>query len=68
MLDYIAYLIVSMALGALIINTLRFFNIVGEKHANSSKCGGCTTGCEMEGLHQFRKNKPSNYDQHRIQL
>jgi len=68
MLDFIAYLIVSIALGALILNILRFFNIVGKKHPNSSKCGGCTTGCEMEELHQFRENKPSNYDRYRMQL
>jgi len=68
MLDFIAYLIVSIALGALILNILRFFNIVGKKHASSSKCGGCTTGWGIEELHQFRKNKPTIYDRYRMQL
>ena len=68
MLDFIAYLIVSIALGALILNILRFFNIVGKSHANNPKCGGCTTGCGMEELHYLRKKKQTDYDRYRMQL
>jgi len=68
MLDFIAYLIISIALGALILNILRFFNIIEKRHTNGSKCEGCATGCEMQELHQSTKDKPTNYDQYRIQL
>jgi len=64
--DLIAYLIISIAFGALIIHILRFFNIARGKSVNTSKCGGCSTGCEMKELQQFKK--PKNYDQYRIQL
>jgi len=64
--DLIAYLIISIAFGALILHILRFFNIIGKKSVNTSKCGGCSTGCEMKEIHQFKK--PKNYDQYRIQL
>lgn len=64
--NIIAYLIISIAFGTLILNILRFFNIGRKKSANSSKCGGCSAGCEMKELHQFKKQK--NYDQYRIQL
>jgi hypothetical protein len=64
--DLIAYLIISIAFGALILHILRFFNMIGKKSVNTSKCGGCSTGCEMKELHQIKK--PKNYDQYRIQL
>jgi len=68
MLDFIAYLIISIALGALILNILRFFNIIEKRNTNGSTCVGCETGCEMKELHQFNKDKPTNYDQYRMQL
>jgi len=68
MLDFIAYLIILTAIGALILNILRFFKIVGGKRANSPKCGSCTTGCEVKEIHQMLKNKPTNYNQYRMQL
>lgn len=64
--DLIAYLIISIAFGALILHILRFFNIIGKKPVNTSQCGGCSTRCEMKELHQFKK--PKNYDQFRMQL
>jgi hypothetical protein len=64
--NIIAYLIISIAFGMLIVNILRFFNISGKKPANSSKCGGCSAGCEIKELDQVKK--PKNYDQYRIQL
>jgi hypothetical protein len=64
--NIIAYLIISIAAGALILHILRFFNIIGEKHVNTSKCRGCSGGCEIKELHQFKK--PKNYDQYRMQL
>jgi len=66
--DIIAYLIISFAFGILLIRILRFFNLAGKKTANNSKCGGCTSGCEMKERHAFNKNKPTNYDQFRLQL
>lgn len=66
--DIIAYLIILVAFGVLTLNMLQFFNVIGKKSVKSSKCGGCSTGCEMKELHQFKKNKPTNYDQYRIQL
>jgi len=64
--DLIAYLIISIAFGALILHILRFFNIIRKKSVSASKCAGCSTGCEMKELHQFKK--PKDYDQYRIQL
>jgi len=64
--DLIAYLIISIAFGALLLHILRFFNLIGRKAVNHSKCSGCSTGCEMKEIHQFKKQK--NYDQYRIQL
>jgi len=66
--DLIAYLIISIAFGALILHILRFFNIMGKKSINTSKCSGCSAGCEMNELHQYKKDKPTNYTQFRIQL
>ena len=69
MQNFIAYLIMSVAFGVLILNILRFFNIIGKKSTNSYKCGGCLTGgCEISELHQLKKDKSTNYDQYRIQL
>jgi hypothetical protein len=66
--DIIAYLIISAAFGALTLNILQFFNLTDKKSANSSKCGGCSGGCEMKEIHQFKKDKPTNYNQFKIQL
>ena len=66
--DSTAYLIISIAFGALILHILRFFNIIGKKLESPSECGGCSSRCEIKELHQFKKNKPTNYDQYRIQL
>jgi len=66
--DFIAFLIISIAFGALILNILQFFNFIGKKTLNTSKCPGCSSGCEMKELQQFRKDKPASYDQFRVQL
>jgi len=66
--DIIAYLIISVAFGALTLNILQFFNLTGKKTANSSSCSGCSTGCEMKELHQYKKGRPTDYNQFRIQL
>jgi len=66
--DFIAYFIISIAFGALIIHILQFFNIIGKKAVSASKCSGCSSRCEMKELQQFRKDKPASYDQYRIQL
>lgn len=66
--EIIAYLIIAIAFGILVLNILRFFNLVGKKAANASKCGGCSTGCEMKELHQISKSKTIKYDQYRFYL
>ncbi len=66
--DLIAYLIIFFAFGALALNIFKFFNLAGGKATNSSKCGGCSSGCDMKELQEFKKSKPTNYDQYRIQL
>lgn len=66
--EVIAYLIIVIAFGILAINILRFFNLVGKKTANSSKCGGCSTGCEMKELHLVGKNKSGKHDQYKFYL
>lgn len=67
-LNFIAYLIISIAFSALIIKILQFFNFIGKKTVNASKCPGCSTDCEMKELKQFRKDNPASYDQYRMQL
>ncbi len=66
--DAIAYLIIFLAFGTLVLNILRFFNLTGKKTANGSSCAGCSSGCEMKELHELKKKKPTNYNQFRIQL
>lgn len=66
--EIIAYLIIAIAFGILTLNILRFFNVVGKKHANSSKCGGCSSGCEMKEIHLSGKNKFVKSDQYRFYL
>lgn len=66
--EIIAYLIIAFAFGVLILNTLRFFNLIGKKNVNSSKCGGCTSGCEMKELHIMNKNRPVKHDQYKFYL
>jgi hypothetical protein len=66
--DIIAYLIISIAFGALLLNIFQFFNLIGKKNTNSSKCSGCSTGCEIKELHQLKKDQPKSYDQYRMQL
>jgi len=66
--DIIAYLILSVAFGALTLNILQFFNLIGKRTANSSNCSGCSTGCEMKELHHYKKDRPTDYNQFRIQL
>ncbi|BBE20377.1 hypothetical protein AQPE_4568 [Aquipluma nitroreducens] len=66
--DIIAYLIISVAFGALALNILQFFNLVGKKSGNTTKCSGCSGGCEIKEIQQFKKDKPTNYNQFRMQL
>ena len=65
--EIVAWLIISIAFGILILKILRFFNLVGKKKVNSSQCGGCSSGCEMKEIHKLEKHK-LNYDQYRIYL
>ncbi|MDD2307464.1 MAG: hypothetical protein PHP53_22365 [Prolixibacteraceae bacterium] len=66
--NIIAYLIISVAFGALALNILQFFNLVGKKSGNTTKCSGCSGGCEIKEIQQFKKDKPTNYNQFRMQL
>ena len=66
--NIIVYIIISIAFGTLALNILQFFNLVGKKSTNSAKCSGCSGGCEIKELHQFKKEKPTNYNQFRMQL
>ena len=64
--EIIVYLIITIAFGMLVLSMLRFFNLVGKKEVNSSKCGGCSTSCEMKELHQISKIR--KYDQYKLYL
>ena len=55
--DVIAYIIILTALGALIINMLRFFNLFVKKQANVSKCGGCSSGCGIKEISLLKQPK-----------
>lgn len=66
--EIIAYLIIAIAFGILALNILKFFNLVGKKAANPSKCGGCSSGCEMKELHLASKNKIVKHDQYKYYL
>lgn len=67
-LDTIAYFIIFTAVGALIRNIFRFFNPVVKKQANTLKCGGCTSGCEIKGIHELNRNKLTHRDQYKFYL
>ena len=66
--NIIAYLIIFLALSNLIYKILRFFNLTGKQSINSSKCGGCTSGCEMKEIHLLRKNNSIKNDPVRMSL
>jgi len=66
--EIIAYLIIAIAFGILALNILRFFNLVGKKNVNSSKCGGCSTGCEMKEIHLASKSRLVKHDQYKFYL
>lgn len=66
--EIIAYLIITIAFGILVLNILRFFNLIGKKTANSSKCGGCSSGCEMKEMHLTGKSKLVKHDQYKFYL
>lgn len=66
--EIIAYLIISTAFGIFILNTLRFFNVIGKKSSRSSKCGACSSGCEVKELHQFSKPKFAKHDLYKFYL
>lgn len=62
--DIIAYLIITLAFSSLFYHILRFFNLTGKKQASSSKCAGCTSGCELKEIRQLGKS----YDQIKMSL
>jgi len=66
--EIIAYLIIFSAFGLLIFKTLSFFSLVGKKNVSQSKCGGCSSGCEMKELHQFTKKNKVKFDQYKFYL
>jgi hypothetical protein len=66
--EIIAYLIIAVAFSILALNILRFFNLVGKKTVNSSKCGGCSSGCEMKELHLTGKARLEKQDQYKFYL
>jgi hypothetical protein len=66
--EIIAYLIIIMAFGFLLFNILKFFNLAGKKIVSSSKCGGCSSGCEMKELHQIVKRNSVKTDQYKYYL
>jgi hypothetical protein len=66
--DIIAYLILLVTFGIFIRKILLFFNLAGKKKVDSSKCGGCASGCEMKEMHLMNKVKITKYDQYRLYL
>jgi hypothetical protein len=66
--DYIAYLIIVIALVIFIHKILLFFNLRSKKSAKSGNCSGCTTGCEMKELHLMNKPKFEKQDQYKLYL
>ena len=66
--DIIAYLIVALAFGYLIMNILRFLNLAGKRSAKKSKCAGCSSDCEINNLNAINKGTSRNYNQIRIKL
>lgn len=66
--NLIAYLIITTAFVALVVNILRFFKIIEKESTNSSKCAGCSTGCEMSELHPLKRNNLINQDLYRLHL
>lgn len=62
--DIIAYLIITLAFSSFFYHILRFFNLFGKKRVSSSKCAGCTSGCEMKEIRQPGKS----YDQIKMSL
>jgi hypothetical protein len=54
--------------GIFIRKILLFFNLAGKKKADSSKCGGCSGGCEMKEIHLMNKGKFTKHDQYRLYL
>jgi hypothetical protein len=66
--NFIAYLVLIIAFSALILNIFRFFNIIGKKPMRSSSCAGCSTGCEINEVHQYKKHQAKRYDQFKMQL
>ncbi len=66
--DVIAYIIVLTALGALIRNMLRFFNLLVKKQTNVSKCGGCSSGCDIKEISSLKQHKPAHRDQYKFYL
>jgi len=66
--ELIAYLIIAIAFGILILKTMRFLNLVGKKAADSSTCGGCATGCAAKELYLVERKKSKKQDQYKFYL
>lgn len=66
--DVIAYIIVLIALGALVRNMLRFFNLFVKKHANTSKCRGCSSGCDIKEIASLKQPQSAHRDQYKFYL
>lgn len=67
-LDIIAYLIVLLAFIALGRNILSFFNIIGKKQTYSTKCSGCSSGCDMKKAGLLVNNTQRNQNQYKFYL
>jgi hypothetical protein len=67
-LDIIAYLIVLLAFIALGRNILSFFNLIGKEETYSTKCSGCSSGCDMKKTGPFVNNKQRSQNQYKFYL
>lgn len=59
--DLLAYIIISIAIFAMIKNILSFFT-------KKSKCSGCTGNCEIKTFKFPKKELLKSYDQYRLKL
>ncbi len=66
--EIITYMILAGTFGILILNILRFFKLAGKKTAISGKCAGCSGGCEIKELNQFRQPKILKPEHYRLKL
>lgn len=66
--EIITYMILAMTFGIFILNMLRFFKLTGNKTVTKGKCPGCSGGCEIKELHQFRQPKVLKSEHYKLNL